>query len=117
MAQYNPKELGIDQVVGRVDDDIMLSRSVRQARPLDGLGTLNPDVAPMDAPDLGARALDLVHHVVADRVGDGTFEHIAEIEHPGLAELLDHAELDVMNKNCQEFEALTDEPDTDDLDG
>jgi len=117
MAQYNPKELGIDQVVGRVDDDIMLSRSVRQARPLDGLGTPSPDASPTDAHDLGGRALDLVHHVVADRVGDGTFEHIADIEGHGLAELLDHADLDVMNKNCQEFESLADEPDIDDLDG
>ena len=115
MTQYNPKELSVDKVADQVDDDITLSRSVRQSRPHDGSVTQRPEAAPMDAPDPGAKALDLVHHVVAERVGDGTFEHIAEIEHPGLAELIDHADLDVMRKNCQEFEALTDEPDMDDL--
>lgn len=114
MTQYNPKELGIDQVAGHLDDDIMLSRAERQSGPLDTTVTPSLDAAP-DAHDLGARALRFVHDAVADRDGGWEFENIAEIEEYGLPELRDHAALGVMNKNCQEFEALVDEPDTDDL--
>ena len=53
MTQYNPKELGIDQVAGHLDDDIMLSRAERQSGPLDT--TVTPTlVAAPDAHDLWA---------------------------------------------------------------